>query len=58
MAKFLFRRIFAMILTMFFVSMVVFAITELAPGDIAISTLGNTITPEQAARQQDWSDIR
>ena len=49
MAKFLFRRIFAMILTMFFVSMVVFAITELAPGDIAVSTLGNTITPEQAA---------
>lgn len=49
MAKFLLRRVFAMILTMFFVSMVVFAITELAPGDIAISTLGNTITPEQAA---------
>lgn len=49
MAKFLFRRIVAMVLTMFFVSIIVFWITELAPGDIAISTLGNTITPEQAA---------
>jgi peptide/nickel transport system permease protein len=49
MAKFLIRRIIAMALTMFFVSIVVFAITELAPGDIAVSTLGNTITPEQAA---------
>lgn len=48
MAKFLFRRVFFMIFTMFFVSIAVFAITELAPGDIAVSTLGNTITPEQA----------
>ncbi len=49
MTKFLVRRIFFMVFTMFFVSIVVFAITELAPGDIAVSTLGNTITPEQAA---------
>jgi peptide/nickel transport system permease protein len=49
MTKFLVRRVFFMVFTMFFVSIAVFAITELAPGDIAVSTLGNTITPEQAA---------
>lgn len=49
MTKFLVRRILFMILTMFFVSIAVFAITELAPGNIAVNTLGNTITPEQAA---------
>jgi peptide/nickel transport system permease protein len=49
MAKFLIRRVIFLLITLFLVSILVFAISELAPGDIAINTLGNTITPEQAA---------
>lgn len=49
MAKFLLRRIIFLVLTLLFVSIAVFAITELAPGNIAVNTLGNTITPEQEA---------
>ncbi|MGH2524516.1 MAG: hypothetical protein ACRDH2_18575, partial [Anaerolineales bacterium] len=49
MVKFLIRRILFMILTMFIVSIVVFALTEIAPGNIARNTLGNLITPEQEA---------
>lgn len=49
MAKFLLRRIIFLIITLIIVSMAVFAITELAPGNIAVNTLGNTITPEQEA---------
>ncbi len=49
MAKFLIRRIVFLIITLFVVSVAVFAISELAPGNIAINTLGNTITPEQEA---------
>jgi peptide/nickel transport system permease protein len=47
MAKFLIRRIFFLLITLFAVSVAVFAISELAPGNIAINTLGNTITPAQ-----------
>ncbi len=47
MVKFLIRRILFMILTMFLVSVVVFALTEIAPGNIARNTLGNLITPQQ-----------
>lgn len=49
MAKFLIRRITFLIFTLIFVSMAVFAITEIAPGNIAVNTLGNTITPQQEA---------
>jgi len=49
MAKFLIRRIIFLLITLFVVSIAVFAISELAPGNIAINTLGNTITPEQEA---------
>ncbi len=49
MVKFLVRRILLMILTMFLVSVVVFALTEIAPGNLARNTLGNLITPEQEA---------
>jgi peptide/nickel transport system permease protein len=49
MAKFLVRRLLFLILTLFIVSAAVFAISELAPGNIAVNTLGNTITPEQEA---------
>lgn len=47
MIKFLIRRIFTMLLTMITVSVAVFALTEIAPGNIAINTLGNLITPQQ-----------
>jgi peptide/nickel transport system permease protein len=49
MAKFLVRRIAFLILTMFLVSVAIFTISELAPGNLAINTLGNTITPDQEA---------
>ncbi|HNP71753.1 MAG TPA: ABC transporter permease [Kouleothrix sp.] len=49
MVKFLIRRIVFLILTLFVVSIAIFAISELAPGNIAINSLGNTITPEQEA---------
>ena len=49
MAKFLIRRIVFLLITLFVVSVAVFAISELAPGNIAINTLGNTITPDQEA---------
>jgi peptide/nickel transport system permease protein len=49
MAKFLIRRVVFLLITLFVVSVAVFAISELAPGNIAINTLGNTITPEQEA---------
>ena len=47
MLKFLARRLVFLVLTLFVVSMAVFAMSELAPGNIAINSLGNTITPEQ-----------
>ena len=49
MASFLVRRIVFLIITLLGVSVAVFAISELAPGNVAINTLGNTITPEQEA---------
>ena len=49
MAKFLLRRVIFLTLTLIFVSIAIFVITELAPGNIAVNTLGNTITPEQEA---------
>ena len=47
MLKYLIRRAVFLALTLLIVSMVVFAVSEIAPGNIAINTLGNTITPEQ-----------
>ncbi len=49
MLKFLIRRIFFLIFTLLFVSMAIFAISEIAPGDLAVNSLGNTITPQQKA---------
>lgn len=49
MAVFLIRRLLYLVLTLFLVSIAVFAICEIAPGNIAINSLGNTITPEQEA---------
>ncbi|MFL5803164.1 MAG: ABC transporter permease [Roseiflexaceae bacterium] len=47
MAKFLLRRVLFLVLTLVAVSIAIFAISEIAPGNIAINSLGNTITPEQ-----------
>ena len=47
MLIFLVRRITYLTITLFFVSIAVFAISEIAPGNIAINSLGNTITPAQ-----------
>ena len=49
MAKFIIRRLFLMLLTMLFVSIAVFLITEAAPGNVARNVLGIHITPEQEA---------
>ncbi len=49
MAKFIVRRLFLMLLTMFLVSIAVFVITEAAPGNVARNVLGVHITPEQEA---------
>ena len=49
MAKFLLRRVIFLAITVVLVSIAIFIVVELAPGNIAVNTLGNTITPEQAA---------
>ncbi len=47
MLKFILRRIGLLLLTMFLVSVIVFGVTEAAPGNIARNVLGAYITPEQ-----------
>ena len=47
MIKFLVRRLIFLIVTVFVASIAIFAISEIAPGNIARNTLGNTITPAQ-----------
>jgi len=49
MAKFIVRRLGFMLMTMFIVSIAVFAINEIAPGNIARNILGAFATPEQEA---------
>ncbi|HID87393.1 MAG TPA: ABC transporter permease, partial [Anaerolineae bacterium] len=49
MARFILRRLLTMLLTMFIVSIVIFAVTEIAPGNIARNILGPFATPEQEA---------
>lgn len=49
MAKFIVRRFFLMLLTMFLVSIAVFFIAESSPGNVAKNILGAFITPEQEA---------
>jgi peptide/nickel transport system permease protein len=47
MARFIVRRLAGMVLTMFLVSIVIFLVSEIAPGDIAKHILGPFATPEQ-----------
>jgi len=49
MARFILRRLGFMLLTMFIVSIAIFAISEIAPGNIARNILGPFATPEQEA---------
>ncbi|MBF0231938.1 MAG: ABC transporter permease, partial [Desulfamplus sp.] len=49
MAKFIIRRFFLLVLTMFLVSIAVFMIVESSPGNVAKNVLGAFITPEQEA---------
>ena len=49
MAKFIVRRLLLMLLTMFIVSVGVFAITTAAPGNVARNVLGIQVTAEQEA---------
>jgi peptide/nickel transport system permease protein len=54
MARYVVRRLMTMLLTMFLVSIIVFAIVEIAPGNVARNMLGTFATPEQeeSMRQQ------
>ncbi len=47
MTRYIFRRLMTMLLTMVVVSMLVFAIVEIAPGNVARNILGAYATPEQ-----------
>jgi len=47
MARYIVRRLMTMILTMVIVSIMVFAIVEIAPGNVARNILGAYATPEQ-----------
>src|SRR4051812_44032012 len=49
MLRFLTRRIAFMALTLFIVSIVIFAVTELLPGDVAVMILGSEATDETLA---------
>lgn len=47
MARYILRRLGFMVLTMFLVSVAIFVISEIAPGDVARHILGQFATPEQ-----------
>jgi len=47
MVKFVVRRLLLMVLTMFIVSIIVFLVTEVAPGNVVRKILGAFATPEQ-----------
>ncbi|MGQ9667782.1 MAG: ABC transporter permease, partial [Anaerolineae bacterium] len=47
MARYIIRRLFTMVFTMLVVSIVIFAVVEIAPGNVARNILGAYATPEQ-----------
>lgn len=49
MLNFIVKKAFSLLLTLFLASLLVFFFLEIAPGNIAINSLGNTITAEQEA---------
>ena len=52
MGRYVTRRIVLAVITLLIVSMVVFAITQVLPGDVGRTILGQYATPEQVARLQ------
>ena len=52
MLRYILRRLGFMVLTMLLVSIVVFLVTEVAPGDVARHILGQFATPEQVELQR------
>jgi peptide/nickel transport system permease protein len=53
MARYIVRRLLTMILTMLVVSILVFAIVEIAPGNVARNILGAYATPDQEKSMQN-----
>lgn len=53
MKRFLGRRLLFMLLTLFLVSIAIFAVTQLLPGDVAKKILGQWSTPEDYARLRE-----
>ncbi|HEX2045709.1 MAG TPA: ABC transporter permease [Gaiellaceae bacterium] len=51
--RFVVRRLAAAVATLFVVSILIFAGTEVLPGDAASAVLGRTATPEQLAEMQE-----
>ena len=49
MLRFLTRRLAFMALTLLIVSMVIFGVTEMLPGDVAVMILGSEATDETLA---------
>ena len=49
MARYIVRRLLTMLLSMLLVSIIVFAVVEIAPGNLARNILGTYATPEQEA---------
>ena len=49
MARYIVRRLLTMLVTMLFVSIVVFGVVEIVPGNVARNILGAYATPEQEA---------
>ena len=47
MARYIIRRLFTMVITMLVVSIIIFAVVEIAPGNVARNILGAYATPEQ-----------
>ncbi len=53
MAKYILRRLVFLVLTMLLVSIAIFVISEVAPGDVARHILGQFATPEQVELLRD-----
>ena len=57
MARFLIRRISLMTITLLVVSLAIFAVTEILPGDVAQMMLKQTATEENLARLREEMDL-
>ena len=57
MARFLGRRLGLMLLTLWLMSILVFVITSVLPGDVAQTILGQSATPSQVAALRQQLDL-